>query len=67
MSQNRQIQDEIIRLLDSGMTDKQEIYTKVVENLHLPRPTVRRACRDLVNEMKRRIEILKPLWGDKVG
>lgn len=47
-----------MELLDKGMTDKQEIYTKVVESLGVPRPTVRRVARDLRTELEVKVEIL---------
>jgi hypothetical protein len=46
-------------LLDKGLTDKQDIYTKVVEELGVPRPTVRRVARDLRNELLQKIKILQ--------
>ena len=41
------------------MTDKQHIYTKVVDELGVPRPTVRRVARDLRNELLEKITILQ--------
>ena len=41
------------------MTDKQDIYTKVVDELGVPRPTVRRVARDLRNELLEKIQILQ--------
>jgi hypothetical protein len=46
-------------LLDKGVTDKQDIYTKVVDELGVPRPTVRRVARDLRNELLEKIQILQ--------
>ena len=46
-------------LLDKGFTDKQDIYSKVVEELGVPRPTVRRVARDLRNELLQKIKILQ--------
>ena len=45
--------------LDKGLTDKQDIYTKVVDDLGVPRPTVRRVARDLRNELLDKIKILQ--------
>jgi len=42
-----------------GLTDKQDIYTKVVDELGVPRPTVRRVARDLRNELLDKIKILQ--------
>ena len=53
------IRDRINTLLDNGITDKQDIYTKVVDELGVPRPTVRRVARDLRNELLEKISILQ--------
>ena len=45
--------------LDSGMTSKEEIYSEVVSELNVPRPTVRRIARDLRNKYVERIRILQ--------
>jgi len=45
--------------LDAGMRDKQEIFTQIVEELNVPRPTVRRIARDLRNKYFERIKILQ--------
>ena len=60
----RTIQSTVIKaaintLLDNGVTDKQDIYTKVVDELGVPRPTVRRVARDLRNELLEKIKILQ--------
>ena len=61
---NRTNQSTIIKaaindLLEEGVTDKQEIYSKVVDKLAVPRPTVRRVARDLRNELLTKIKILQ--------
>ena len=61
---NRTNQSTVIKaainpLLDNGITDKQDIYTKVVSELGVPRPTVRRVARDLRNELLEKISILQ--------
>ncbi|MDE1840174.1 MAG: hypothetical protein KGH87_09685, partial [Thaumarchaeota archaeon] len=53
------IKQAINELLDKGLTDKQDIYSKVVEELGVPRPTVRRVARDLRNELLQKIKILQ--------
>ena len=53
------ISECIWKYLDMGLTDKQEIFSKVVEELGVPRPTVRRVARDLRNEMVRKVRILQ--------
>ncbi len=57
-SQNDIIKEAIDQYLDKGLTDKQDIYTLVVQELGVPRPTVRRAARDLRNEMLDKIQVL---------
>lgn len=54
------IESEVNKLLDSGLTDKQLIIQRVVENLGLPRPTIRRVIRDMRNDMMKKIKILQP-------
>jgi len=58
-TQSTNIKQAINQLLDKGFTDKQDIYTKVVEELGVPRPTVRRVARDLRNELLQKIQILQ--------
>ena len=58
-TQSTNIKQAINELLDKGFTDKQDIYTKVVEELGVPRPTVRRVARDLRNELLLKIKILQ--------
>ena len=59
MSQNEDVKTEIIRLLDSGMTDKQDIYTSIVDQMGVPRPTVRRVARELLAELKKKVDVLE--------
>ena len=61
---NRKNQSTVIKeannsLLDEGVTDKQDIYSKVVDRLGVPRPTVRRVARDFRNELLTKIKILQ--------
>ena len=58
-NQSTVIKAAINSLLDKGVTDKQDIYTKVVDELRGPRPTVRRVARDLRNELLEKIQILQ--------
>lgn len=53
------IMKAIEHYLDIGITDKQDIYTKVVEELGIPRPTVRRVARDLRNIYAEKVKILQ--------
>ena len=58
-NQSTVIKEAINSLLDEGITDKQDIYSKVVDNLGVPRPTVRRVARDLRNELLTKIKIIQ--------
>ncbi len=58
-NQSTVIKAAINSLLDKGVTDKQDIYTKVVDELGVPIPTVRRVARDLRNELLDKIQILQ--------
>ena len=58
-NQSTVIKEAINSLLDEGVTDKQDIYSKVVDKLGVPRPTVRRVAGDLRNELLTKIKILQ--------
>ena len=58
-NQSTEIKEAINSFLDKGIKDKQDIYTKVVDELGVQRPTVRRVARDLRNELVAKIEILQ--------
>ena len=58
-NQSTVIKEAMNSLLDEGVTDKQDIYSKVVDKLGVPRPTVRRVARDLRNELLTKIKILQ--------
>ena len=58
-NQSTVIKEAINSFLDDGVTDKQDIYSKVVDKLGVPRPTVRRVARDLRNELLTKIRILQ--------
>ena len=58
-NQSTVIKAAINSLLDKGVTAKQDIYTKVVDELGVPRPTVRRVARDLRNELLEKIQIFQ--------
>ena len=58
-NQSSIIKEAINSYLDKGVTDKQDIYSKVVEELGVPRPTVRRVARDLRNERLEKIQSLQ--------
>ena len=58
-NQSTIIKEAINSFLDEGVTDKQDIYSKVVDKLGVPRPTVRRVARDFRNELLTKIKILQ--------
>ena len=58
-NQSTVIKEAINSFLDEGVTDKQDIYSKVVYKLGVPRPTVRRVARDFRNELLSKIKILQ--------
>ena len=58
-NQSTVIKEAINSFLDEGITDKQDIYSKVVDKLGVQRPTVRRVARDLRNELLTKIKILQ--------
>lgn len=49
----------IEQYLEKGLTDKDEIFQKVVDELGVPRPIVRRVARDMRIEMLKKIKILQ--------
>ncbi|ABK78061.1 hypothetical protein CENSYa_1439 [Cenarchaeum symbiosum A] len=52
INQGTVIKKAINSCLEKGLTDKKDIYTKVVDELGVPRPTVRRVARDLRNDLQ---------------
>ncbi len=58
-NQSTIIKEKINSFLDKGITSKNDIYTKVVDELGVPRPTVRRVARDLRNELLAKIKVLQ--------
>ncbi len=57
-SQTSIIRECILSYLHKGLTDNQDIYSKVIGDLGVPRPTVRRISRELRNEL---VEYVKTL------
>ena len=58
-NQSTVIKEAINSFLDDGITDKQDLYSKVVDKLGVPRPAVRRVARDFRNELLTKIKILQ--------
>jgi len=65
ISQTKSVMLEINKLIDEGMKDRTEIYTKVVENLKVPRPTVRRIASELRTELQAKVDILSAIECEK--
>ena len=65
LSQTKSVMLEINKLIDEGMKDRTEIYTKVVQNLHVPRPTVRRIASELRTELQAKVDILSAIECEK--
>lgn len=55
--------------LEEGMTDKNALYTKVVSELGVPRPSVRRIARDmrLRDELLDKVNVLRPAVEARAG
>ena len=71
MNQSTIIRQCILSYLQKGLTDKHDIIQNVVDELGVPRPTIRRVSRDLRNELVEYVKVLqndipKPV-GDQVG
>ncbi len=59
MSQNQDIRQALNALLDKGMENKEAIYTQIVEELGVPRPTVRRVVSAFRKELEHKIQVLE--------
>ena len=59
MNEGNLVKDRINQLLDDVYTNSQEIVTKVVNELNIKRPTVRRLARELRIELVKRLSILE--------
>ena len=57
-NQTRRIEISILNAINTGLTDKREIFTVVVEALGVPRPTVRRTSQGLIKDLKHKVEVL---------
>lgn len=58
-NQSSIVSEYIEKLMESGMTNKSEIYARVVKDLNVPPPTVRRVAGDLRKKLSRYADILK--------
>lgn len=61
LRKTRLVKTAINTCLEEGMTDKQALYTKVVKELGVPRPSVRRIAHDmrLRNELLDKVNVLR--------
>jgi len=59
MNQSEILRQAILSCLHKGLDDNQVIYSKVVDELGVPRPTVRRVARELRNELVEYVKILQ--------
>lgn len=59
MKSEKEIKERVNTLIDSGMKDRSEIYSKIVEEFGTPRPTARRIVRDFREEMIKKVKILE--------
>ena len=59
MTEGNLVKQKINQLLDDGYTNKREIVTKVVNELNIKRPTVRRLARELRIDLVKRLSILE--------
>lgn len=57
--QNLAIKKAINDCLDEGITDKILIYNCVEKKLNCPRPTIRRVCKIVRDDMQNRLDILR--------
>ena len=62
MNQSEAIKERLNYWLDRGLENKDDIYSNIVKELEVPRPTVRRVARELRNEILQKIEILQNDW-----
>ena len=59
MTEGNLVKQKINQLLDDGYTNNKEIITKVVNELDIKRPTVRRLARELRIELVKKLSILE--------
>jgi len=57
-SQSNKIIHQIDVLIDSGITNKTELYTKIVDKTGLPRSTIRRITGEYKKQIERKIRVL---------
>lgn len=65
MKKDRQsdiIKIAILSELDKGESNKKIIWDNVEKDLGVPRPTVRRCSRELVEELKQKVKVFTDQW-----
>lgn len=58
-NQSDYVKQELEKLMDTGKTDKKELYSIIETKTGLPRPTIRRVAGDLRKDLSRKINILE--------
>ncbi|MCP6727069.1 MAG: hypothetical protein KJI69_03535 [Patescibacteria group bacterium] len=58
-NQQKIVKEIIMSYIKKGVTDKQELYSKVVNEIGIPRPTVRRIAKLLRDELLSAVSILE--------
>lgn len=58
LNQGQAVKAEIIKLLDSGVKDKQEIYNRIAAELNIKRPTIRRIAREVKFDLEKKVAVL---------
>lgn len=49
----------IEKKLENGMTNKQRIFSEIVQEFNIPRPIVRRIARDMRNKYLEKVRVLQ--------
>ncbi len=58
MNKTKEGKKQIELLIESGVTNKQQIYSKLVEIMDIKRPTARRIAREFLIDLTKKIEII---------
>ena len=58
-SQSGQIADRMMQLLAAGIKTKEQLVTKIVDEMDVPRPTARRVKGQLEKTLKEYLKVLK--------
>lgn len=66
-TQGPKIKSMMMGLLDSGYTNKEDIYDKIEESMGTPRPTIRRIARDVRTDLTKKVTILQTTRKEERG